>query len=151
MKAGSGAAKLRRRWFSEHLDSHLSLGHQIVYLELEEQGQERPPIPMPGPGEGGCWQTLRPEFSSVPSCALQREGLRLQRVHCLLPSFLPVSCFMCGQRDRLCGWLLLPQWFAGGGAVGARQCLPGMDQWESGSRREPVCGMNEQTARPTSE
>lgn len=46
--------KVRLRWFSEHLDSHQSPGHQIVYLELEDQGQERPPIPMPGPGEGGC-------------------------------------------------------------------------------------------------
>lgn len=102
-----------------------------------------------GPGlRVGAGQTDRPQPSSLPSCALQREGFHLQRVHCLLPGFLPDPCFVCGQRDRLCGWLLLPQWFAVGGGASrglAVSSWPGMDEWESGAQRMSVCGMNEGT------
>lgn len=74
-------------------------------------------------GEGGCRPSRQTRASSLSSCALQREGLHLQRVHRLLPGFLPVPCLLCGQRDLLRGWLLLSQRFEGIGWVG------GWSQW----------------------
>lgn len=80
--------------------------------------QESPPTPPPTPhpqGLGRPWQNWgqkgagRPYYAAfLPSGALQGEGLCLQRVRRLLPGLLPAAGILCGQRDSLCGRLLLP-------------------------------------------
>lgn len=81
-----------------------------------------------GPGRAGARRELSGHTAPfLASGALQGEGLYLQRVHRLLPRLLPAPGILRGQRDNLCGWLLLPQRYARGG-VGAWQPLPGLTQ-----------------------